>query len=34
MLHLFERFHQKIRQHEIVIALTTPYLSIYRTFSA
>jgi len=20
MLHLFERFHQKIRQHEIVIA--------------
>jgi len=34
MLHLSEHFHQKIRQHAIVIAGTTLHLLIYRTFSS
>jgi len=33
MLHLSEHFHQKLRQHAIVIAGTTLHLLIYRTFS-
>jgi len=34
MVYLREHFHQKIRQHAIVIAGTTLHLSIYRTFSS
>jgi len=33
MLHLSKRFHQKIRQHAIVIAVIILHLLIYRTFS-
>jgi len=32
-LYLCENFHQKIRQHAIVIAGTTLHLLIYRTFT-
>jgi len=32
MLYFSEHFHQKIRQHAIVIGGTTLHLSIYRTF--
>jgi len=32
MLYFSERFHQKIRQHAIVIAGTTLHLFIHRTF--
>jgi len=32
MLYRSEHFHQKIRQHAIVIAGTTPHLLIYRAF--
>jgi len=34
VLYLSEYLHQKIRQHAIVIAGTTLYLLIYRTFSS
>jgi len=34
MLHLSKHFHQKIRQHAIVIAVTTLHRLIYRTFSS
>jgi len=34
MLYLLEDFHQKIRQHAIVIAGTTLRLLIYRIFSS
>jgi len=34
MLYLSEHFHQKIKQHAIVIAGTTVHLLIYRTFSS
>jgi len=34
MLYLCEHFHQKIRQHAIVIAGTTLDFLIYRTFSS
>jgi len=34
MLHLCENFCQKIRQHAIVIAVTTLHLLIYRTLSS
>jgi len=34
MLYLSEHFHQKTRQHAIVIAGTTPHLLINRTFSS
>jgi len=34
MLYLNEHCHQKIRQHAIVTAGTTPHLLIYRTFSS
>jgi len=33
-LYLSEHFHQKIRQHAIVVALTIIHLFIYRTFSS
>jgi len=32
MLYLSNHFHQKIRQHAIVIAVTILHLFIYRTF--
>jgi len=34
MLHLSEHFHQKTKQHAIVIAGTTLHLLINRTFSS
>jgi len=34
MLYLSENFHQKIRQHAIVIAGTTLHLLIYRTLTS
>jgi len=33
MLYFSEQYHQKIRQHAIVIAGSTLHLLIYRTFS-
>jgi len=34
MLYLSKCFHQKLKQHGIVIAVTTPHLLIYITFSS
>jgi len=34
MLYLSEHFHQKIKQHAVVIAGTALHLLIYRTFSS
>jgi len=34
MLHLSKHFHQKIRQHAIVVVITALYLLIYRKFSS
>jgi len=34
MLYLSEHFHQKIRQHAIVVAGTTLHLFVYRTLSS
>jgi len=34
MLYLSKHLHQKIRQHAIVIVMTTLYLLIYRKFSS
>jgi len=34
MLYLSEYFHQEIRQHAVVTAMTTLHLLIYRTFSS
>jgi len=34
MLYLSEHFHQKIKQHTIVVAGTTLHLLMYRTFSS
>jgi len=34
MLYLSEHFHQKTKQHAIVIAGTTLHLLMYRTFSS
>jgi len=34
MLHLSKRFHQKIRQHAIVVVMPALNLLIYRKFSS